>query len=148
MERNRLYGIGEPLAMFEMTGEVNADASLDRYEALGVTAVREWMHLPIVLSDPDTVNPDAYKAYTRVLNRMKDMDMEITGMNHEFFLAGEELRRGHNEMYARDLTEGSLYMQTLALLERSWYTMAKAFPKVEQWEVGNEWNLDTMEMGR
>ena len=52
------------------------------------------MHLPIVLSDPDTVKPDAFKAYTRVLNRMKDMDMEITGMNHEFFLAGEELRQG------------------------------------------------------
>ena len=28
------------------------------------------------------------------VERMKDMDMEITGMNHEFFLAGEELRQG------------------------------------------------------
>lgn len=143
MGKNRLYGIGEPISMFEMTGEVNADESLDRYEALGVTAVREWMHLPLVLSDPDTVKPEALKAFTRVLNRMKEMDMEITGMNHEFFLAGDELRRGHNEMYPRDLTDGSLYMQTLELLERSWCTMAKAFPQVEQWEVGNEWNLDT-----
>ena len=34
-------------------------------------------------------------------------------------------------------------MQTLELLERSWRTMATAFPQVTQWEVGNEWNLDT-----
>ena len=143
MAKNRLYGIGEPLAMFEMTGELNVDEALARYEALGATAAREWMHLPIVLSDPDTVKPEAMAAFTRVLNQMKDLDIEITGMNHEFFLAGETLRRGHNEMYARDLTPGSLYMRTLELLERSWRTMAAAFPQVTQWEVGNEWNLDT-----
>ncbi len=143
MEKNRLFGLGEPFGMFIDSGEVNEEETFARIKALGVTAMREWMHLPIVLSDPDTVNPQMYETFTRVLNRMKDMDIEVTGLNHEWFLAGEELRRGHNEIYPRDLSEGSLYMQTLELLERSWYTMAKAFPQVEQWEVGNEWNLDT-----
>lgn len=31
MQRNRLFGIGEPLAMFEMTGELNADDALKRW---------------------------------------------------------------------------------------------------------------------
>ena len=143
MAKNRLFGIGEPVSMFVTTGEVNAEETLSRVEALGATAVREWMHLPIVLSDPDTVKPEAKAAFDRVLNRYRELDIEITGLNHEWFLAGETLRRGHNEIYARDLTPGSLYMQTLELLERSWRTMATAFPQVTQWEVGNEWNLDT-----
>jgi hypothetical protein len=45
-------------------------------------------------------------------------------------------------MPARDLTEGSLYMQALEMLEESWYTMAGLFPQVDIWEVGNEWNLN------
>ena len=143
MAKNRLFGIGEPVSMFVTTGEVNAEETLSRVEALGATAVREWMHLPVVLSDPDTVKPEAKAAFDRVLNRYRELDIEITGLNHEWFLAGETLRRGHNEIYARDLTPGSLYMQTLELLERSWRTMATAFPQVTQWEVGNEWNLDT-----
>ena len=143
MAKNRLFGIGEPVSMFVTTGEVNAEETLSRVEALGATAVREWMHLPVVLSDPDTVKPEAKAAFDRVLNRYSELDIEITGLNHEWFLAGETLRRGHNEIYARDLTPGSLYMQTLELLERSWRTMATAFPQVTQWEVGNEWNLDT-----
>ncbi len=143
MKRNRLYGIGEPVAMVEMTQKGYADQTIARMAAIGATAVREWMHLPVVLRDPDTVKPEALAAFTRVLNRYRELDMEITGMNHEFFLAGDPVRTSHNEMYARDLTEGSLYMQTMSLMERAWYTMARAFPQVEQWEVGNEWNLDT-----
>ena len=88
MAKNRLFGIGEPVSMFVTTGEVNAEETLSRVEALGATAVREWMHLPIVLSDPDTVKPEAKAAFDRVLNRYRELDIEITGLNHEWFLAG------------------------------------------------------------
>ena len=71
------------------------------------------------------------------------MDVEITGMSHQWFLAGKEFRGSENSMYPRDLTEDSLYMWTLHLLEESWRTMVKAFSQVTQWEVGNEWNTDT-----
>jgi hypothetical protein len=33
-------------------------------------------------------------------------------------------------------------MQTLEMLETSWYTMVSLFPQVKIWEVGNEWNLN------
>ena len=143
MEQNRLFGLGEPFSMCVLEGTVKEEETFSLIEALGVTAFREWMHIPLVLSDSDTVRPEALETYGRILNRFKAMDIEVTGLNHEWFLAGENLKRGHNEIYRRDLTEGSLYMQTLELLERSWATMARAFPQVEQWEVGNEWNLDT-----
>lgn len=142
MEINRMFGLGEPVSMQVLGGSIDAEEALRRIEALGVTAFREWMHIPTVLSDPDTVDPAALEVYSMVLDSLKDRDIEITGMSHKWFLAGEELRDSNNAMYARDLTPGSLYRQTLELLERSWYTMAKAFPQVSQWEVGNEWNLD------
>lgn len=142
MEKNRIFGLGEPVSMQVMGGVIDMDATLDRIEALGATAFREWMHIPDVLSDPDTVKPEALAVYGKVLDRLKELDIEITGMSHEWYLAGETLQPCHSSMYARDLTGGSLYMQTLELLERSWYTMAKTFPQVTQWEVGNEWNLD------
>lgn len=142
MERNRIYGLGEPISMQVLSGRIDADETLDRVEALGATAFREWMHIPVVLSDPNTVKPESLTVFSKVLNRMKELDIEITGMSHEWYLAGEELKPCRNSMYARDLTPGCLYMQTLELMEQSWYTMAKTFPQVSQWEIGNEWNLD------
>ena len=142
MEKNRIYGLGEPVGMQVLAGMIDLNETLDRIEALGATAFREWMHIPEVLFDPDTVKPEALKVYTEILNRLQALDIEITGMSHEWFLAGDELKPCQSSMYARDLTPGSLYMQTLELMEQSWYTVAKTFPQVTQWEVGNEWNLD------
>lgn len=143
MDKNRMYGLGEPISMVAVGGGLDADAALDRVEALGVTAFREWMHIPLVLETPAKVKPEALEVYSHVLNRLQSLDIEITGMSHHWFLAGEEFKYSDNAMYHRDLTEGSLYMQTLELLEQSWETMARTFPQVEQWEVGNEWNTDT-----
>ena len=142
MEKNRIYGLGEPISMVALSGGIDPMEALDRVEALGATAFREWMHIPVVLTSPTEVKPEALTVYTKVLDRLKAMDVEITGMSHMWFLAGEELKSSNNAMYPRDLTPGSLYMQTLELLEQSWCTMAKTFPQVTQWEVGNEWNLD------
>ena len=143
MEKNRMFGLGEPLTWEALGGTNDANEMLRRVEALGCTAFREWMHLPVVLESPCKVKPDALALYTKVLNRFQELDIEVTGMSHLWFLAGEQLTSSDNAMYPRDLTEGSLYMRTLHLLEESWCTMATAFPQVQQWEVGNEWNTDT-----
>ena len=143
MVRDRMFGLGEPLAWEALSGKNDADEMLRRVEKLGCTAFREWMHLPVVLDAPSKVNPEALKVFTYVLNRYREMDIEITGMSHNWFLAGDMPINNRNAMYPRDLTEGSLYMQTLHVLEESWRTMVATFPQVEQWEVGNEWNTDT-----
>lgn len=68
--------------------------------------------------------------------------MEVTGMSHEWFLPDGCLQGKGHAMPKRNLTEGSLYMQTLRMLEESWEVMASLFPQVKIWEVGNEWNLN------
>ncbi|MCD8189427.1 MAG: hypothetical protein LUD78_04280 [Clostridiales bacterium] len=142
MYSERFFGVGEPLIQREGDIGVPAAAYLDLVKGMGCNAYRSWMHIPDVLKDPVTPNEDVVAMHTKLLNRAAEMDIEVTGMSHDWFLpAGCKQKSGH-AMPPRDLTPGSLYMQALEMLEQSWYTMAKLFPQVTIWEVGNEWNLN------
>ena len=138
----RFFGIGEPLIQRQRDQGIDAAAYLDLVRGLGCNAFRSWMHLTEVLADPSTPDPETVKQHTRLLERAKELDIEVTGMSHEWFLPEGCIQRTGHAMPKRDLTEGSLYMQALSMLEESWYTMAKTFPQVAIWEVGNEWNLN------
>jgi hypothetical protein len=140
-ERNHLYGVGEPITMV-LGSRDSVDIALNKMETVGFTAMREWMHITNILADPATPKPGAVAMYSKTLDKLKSMKVEITGMSHLWYLAGNPITPCNNAMYARDLTPGSLYMQTLEMLQTSWRTMAKSFPQVTQWEVGNEWNTD------
>ena len=142
MDKPRLFGVGEPLIQRENDQGISAADCLDLVKGLGCTAYRSWMHITEILRSPAEPDPKAVEQHRKLLRRAKELDIEVTGMSHEWFLPeGCIQSRGH-AMPARDLTEGSLYMQTLHMLEESWYTMASLFPEVDIWEVGNEWNLN------
>lgn len=142
MVSERFYGMGEPLIQREGDTGVMAAEYLNLVKAVGCTAYRSWMHLTDILADPVTPNAKAVEAHKRLLDRAVELDLEVTGMSHEWFLPeGCRQRKGH-AMPKRDLTEGSLYMQALEMLEQSWCTQAKLFPQVGNWEIGNEWNLN------
>lgn len=142
MLSERFYGMGEPLIQREGDTGVMAAEYLELVKALGCTAYRSWMHLTEVLKDPVTPNEEVAEAHRRLLDRAVELDLEVTGMSHEWFLPeGCKQCNGH-AVPARELTEGSLYMQTLEMMEQSWYTMVSLFPQVSVWEIGNEWNLN------
>ena len=142
MEKRRFYGIGEPLVQRERDQGIPADQYVDLIAGLGCNAYRAWMHLTEVLDDPTTPNAEEVARHKRLLDRCAELDIEVTGMSHEWFLPeGCKQHSGH-AMPKRDLTEGSLYRQALDMLEQSWATMAALFPQVKIWEVGNEWNLN------
>lgn len=142
MERNRFYGVGEPLIQRQRDQGIDAAAYLDLVKGLGCNAYRAWMHITEVLDDPVTPNAEAVAQHKRLLDKAAALDIEVTGMSHEWFLpVGCKQRMGH-AMPKRNLREGSLYRQALAILEESWHTMAVTFPQVKIWEVGNEWNLN------
>ncbi len=138
----RFYGVGEPLIQRQRDQGIDAAAYLDLVTGLGCRALRSWMHLTELLRDPVTPDPEQVELHRRLLDRARELDIEVTAMSHEWFLpAGCKQRSGH-AMPPRDLTPGSLYMQALEMLEQSWYTMVSLFPQVDIWEVGNEWNLN------
>ena len=142
MEKDRFFGVGEPLIQRQRDQGIPADRYLDLVKGLGCTAYRSWMHLTELLIDPVTPDMEEVERHTRLLNRAAELDLEVTAMSHEWFLPeGCRQRKGH-AMPARDLRAGSLYMQALEMLEQSWYTMVRLFPQVKIWEIGNEWNLN------
>ena len=142
MKSERFFGVGEPLIQREGDTGVPAAAYLDLIKGMGCNAYRSWMHLTELLKDPNTPNEEVVAAHTRLLDRAVELDIEVTGMSHEWFLPeGCKQHTGH-AMPRRDLTEGSLYMQVLNMLEQSWYTVVSLFPQVTNWEIGNEWNLN------
>lgn len=142
MGKSRFYGVGEPLIQRQHDQGIDAASYLDLVAGLGCNAYRAWMHLTDILLDPSTPDPAAVKEHTALLSRATELDIEVTAMSHEWFLPEGCIQRSGHAMPARDLTPGSLYMQTLEMLEESWYTIAGLFPQVAIWEVGNEWNLN------
>ena len=59
---------------------------MDLVKALGCTAYRSWMHLTEILKDPATPNDEVVAAHKRLLDRAAELDLEVTGMSHEWFL--------------------------------------------------------------
>jgi hypothetical protein len=140
--KERFFGVGEPLIQRERDDGISAERYLDLVDGLGCKAYRSWMHITEILKDPRTPDEQAVAAHKRLLKRAKELDLEVTGMSHEWFLPEGCIQKMGHATPARDLTPGSLYMQTLSMLEESWCTMARLFPEVDIWEVGNEWNLN------
>ncbi len=142
MYSERFFGVGEPLVQRERDDGISPAACLDLVRGMGCNAFRSWMHLTEVLKDPVTPDGVEVERHRRLLKRAKELDIEVTGMSHDWFLPeGCRQRKGH-AMPKRDLTPGSLYMRALEMLEQSWQTMVSLFPEVSIWEVGNEWNLN------
>ncbi len=138
----RFFGVGEPLIQRERDQGIDAAECLGLVKGIGCNAFRNWMHLTELLKDPVTPDTEEVNRHKKLLAKAKELDIEVTGMSHEWFLPeGCRQKKGH-AMPPRDLEPGSLYMQALNMLEESWHTMAALFPEVSIWEVGNEWNLN------
>ena len=142
MTKEFFYGVGEPLIQRELDQGIDAPEYLELIKGMGCNAYRSWMHITEILKDYKTPDEDMVKRHTRLLDKAVSLGMEVTGMSHEWFLPeGCKQKKGH-AMPERDLSDGSLYMQTLRMLEKSWEIIASLFPQVKIWEVGNEWNLN------
>ena len=115
---------------FDMEREVRLMANL------GVTSVRLWMHVDDMLSSPDTVNEKNADMTHALIAELQKYGMQIIGMSHTSFHTGS-MRSGKP---ARDISEGSYYIEWLNDYYLSWKTMAAEFPEVEYWEIDNEMN--------
>lgn len=84
--KERFFGVGEPLIQRENDQGIRPEEYLDLVKRLGCNAYRSWMHLTEILKDPVTPDEKAMEQHTRLLNRAKELDIEVTGMSHEWFL--------------------------------------------------------------
>lgn len=103
---------------------------------LGVTSVRVWMHLDSVLSTPTEVNEENAAKVHELVAELQKYGMQVIGMSHTSF---------HNGSYrsgkpARDVSEGSYYVEWLDDYYASWKTAAAEFSDISIFEIDNEMN--------
>ena len=76
--KERFFGVGEPLIQRENDQGICAEKYLDLVKGLGCNAYRSWMHLTEILKDPVTPDEKALEQHTRLLNRALELDIEVT----------------------------------------------------------------------
>lgn len=136
MERNRLYGIGEPVTFDVLRGKTTSEIAVGIMNDLGVTAFREWMMAAMAPTNEDYNRICA--AYDKTLDLCAQYDIEVTGVGGPTI--PYEINHG-NGMPERNLTPKSPYCIVLEETEKNWERIVKRFPQIRQWEVGNEWNF-------
>lgn len=113
------------------------------FKNMGVKSVRIWMHCNWFMNSPTEYSPSGLAKMQAIYNDIKDEGYQIIAMNHSNFHATGMINSSSTTAKpARDLTEGSYYLQWLQDLETTYYNMVLAFPEIEYWEIDNECNND------
>lgn len=150
VDKANLYGIGSPIRTDVQLG-VPLENQTGLIRALGATSHRSWMHITELMTPPSetnagfTINKSIADIYHNIFTQLKFSGVrQIIGMSHTWFLPSSVSNPDGDvqSMPERDTTPGSDYMETLELYEDSWYNLAREFPEITYWELGNEFNHD------
>lgn len=107
---------------------------------LGVKTVRQWMHFTHFMSDPVTIKEGTtLDNMHALLAACEEAGMVNIGMNHHNFCTTKSVSTV-SKPFARDISEGSEYVQWLNDYYTSWKTLVTEFPEVVYWEIDNEVN--------
>lgn len=108
---------------------------------MGVKTVRQWMHFSHFMSDPRTIKDrEILHNMKALLKACEDAGMVNIGMNHHNFVTTRGKSSPTAKPFARDLSEGSEYIQWLNDYYVSWKTLVNEFPNIMYWEIDNEVN--------
>lgn len=144
-------GLGEPIvpnAVSRFPGNpAQQQAEVDREvllaKGLRPRVFRMWMLNTHILTDENTLGPYAY-LHQRAVQALSDANITLVGMDNTFpaWLTGVPERSGQSWILpCPDLSSTTTpYAQFLARYERSWTTIASAYPQIKQWQVANETN--------
>lgn len=140
VDASRLYGV----CYLGLEWEVEADdfsvyeKSFALMHNMGVKSCRTWMHANWLLESPTKIDEANCAIMHKILGEAKKYDIQVIGMSHNWFTG----TMSYMFVPQRDFTEGSYYVKWLLNYDKSWETLAKEFPEVALWEIGNELNND------
>jgi hypothetical protein len=138
------FGVGEPLAYRSAWSaeNLNVNKAFEIMRSLGVSRLREWVWRWMVFNESGTgLRENIVEAFNEIIMEAKSRNITVIGMVQDFpsWMTGIE---GDNQAVPRrNLTEGSSYREFLEKYEKSWESLARGFPEIEIWEIGNEYNL-------
>ena len=151
-EKTSLFGIAEPFAGSHVKG-FHLETATGLIRALGAKTARMWMeptdlfegwNFDAILTEEQLseVSEAGKMTYNSYLDAYEAAGVEEVTAQGVFFPKTESTANGRDAttVPARDLTEGSEYMQFLKKVEILWKALAEAFPRVDVWELGNEIN--------
>ena len=123
--------------------ETNYKYTHKLFKNLGVKSVRLWMHSNWIMNSPTEYSQSGLAKMQNIYNDIKDEGYQIIAMNHSNFHANGMINSSSTTAKpARDLAEGSYYLEWLNDLETTYYNMVMAFPDIQYWEIDNECNND------
>lgn len=140
MERSRLAGLCYIAERWhcQRSNRIDYDSGIRAFAEVGARHWRNWMHTGSLLDTPTKPNMEACELHRKMLERARQYDIEVLGMNHNWFVDGD-----YSRCCAKMPPPGSAaYYRTLDDYEASWRTITQQFPDIMFWEVGNEWNHD------
>ena len=137
-DQSKLFGMCYLLE--ERVGSLDIEKEVQLMKNLGVKTVRQWMHFSHFMSNPETIKKGAtLDNMHKLLAECEKAGMVNIGMNHHnFWSKGKSSATA--KPYARDISEGSNYVQWLNEYYTSWKTLVAEFPEVTYWEIDNEVN--------
>lgn len=155
-EVNFLRGISEPYATSTVQG-FNYEIASDLISALGVESFRMWMSLGtlydgysngVVLSDEKLaeVSASGKARYGSYIESLKNTDVrEIIGSACFLPKVPSTAKYNSEKPYVPDRSsdENSDYAMFLNKVYLIFRAVAKAFPEITVWEMGNEYNANT-----
>lgn len=139
VERDLFYGVGYCAYEAQVWHGRNVSPEIEAMEEIGAKTLRLWMCSNYIMDDPKTFKDKDVEIMKKIIADVQGRGIQIIGMNNAWF-------SGSNDYMAvpmRNLKEGSNYEKFLLNYEETWYQMAKKFPEITIWEIGNEWNGDT-----
>lgn len=137
---NAVNGIGFAIKGADERG-LDIAKIMDLLQEMNVGCMRNWMNIRTLLTSPTTINSTEVEKQKQWIAMLNSRGItKILGMSQGAFRTGSET--DSLAVPYRDMTAGSDYMQFLESYRQSWETLARTFPEILYWEVGNETNND------
>jgi hypothetical protein len=89
--------------------------------------------------NPIEINPSVRGAVDEVIQRAALLGIEVMGYAHDFPSWMTNIDGDLGAIPYRNTTEYNAFLDEY---EKSWETLAREFPQINVWEIGNEYNLD------
>jgi hypothetical protein len=148
VDKNNLFGIVEPLwekgspddanNNFQVKG-FDLDKTVNLIGALGATSFR--MMMTDVTNNPNSIGADRAAYYNGAVAKLKAVGVkQIIGMNMVFPVSTAFIPQ---DRYSAPRVSDPNYGAWLDAVRGTWKLIARTFPDIKYWEMGNEFNMNT-----
>jgi hypothetical protein len=138
-----MFGVVEPLMSRNIWENFSLQPAFEALSSLGVRRLREMTWMTLLLVNQTTVNLTNAEILNFVISNMTSINITIMGFAQDFPNWMTGIFEGDSQTVPyRNITVGSDYMSFLERYKESWETIARAFPNITMWEIGNEFNAD------